>query len=526
MCQFRPTFEVCKNTDLCMIDSKRIVKNTAFLYIRLFLVLCVTLYTSRVVLDKLGVDDYGLYNVVYGVVGLLSFLTGTLSIGTSRFITYELGSGDYNKLVSTFKTSLTIHVIISAIVILLGETIGLWYINSIMVCPDDRFVVAGIVFQISIIATVLSLLVIPFTAVIIAHEKMDVYAYIGIFEAIAGLAVAFLISNTHFDRLLYYAVLVLCVKILVTLAYALYSLKAFPEVTFRLGLHKDIFKRLLSFSGYNILANVSNTLMNNGIVMLFNYFFAPVVVAAQSISTQISQALMLFVNNVRQAINPQVIKLYAEGNYKESQQLTLKSTEYLFDILLLFGVPMILVMPRLLDIWLVEVPEYTVIFAQLIVVQNILDIFSISFYTPMVAADKIKTNSWLAAVTCVIQFVILALLFRQGLGPIWARIIGIAFSVLWSFVLKPYILWKEIAYNIKDLLICMYRCIRVLLVVVLSSLTIFYLIPQESVLGSIEVAFLSALAVLVISYLFLGKNARIAIVHYIKARIIKERNEI
>ena len=506
-----------------MIDSKRIVKNTVFLYIRLFLVLCVTLYTSRVILDKLGVDDYGLYNVVYGIVGLLSFLTGTLSIGTSRFITYELGAGDNESLKTTFKTALTTHLILSAIIIILGESLGVWYVNNVMVCSPERLMAAGIVFQISIATTVLSVILVPFSAEIIAHERMDVYAYIGIFEAVSNLFVVYLISNTDFDRLVFYAILILFVKAIVFVIYVIYSICVFPEASFKLGIKRSVFKNLLSFSGLNIIANISSMLMNQGVVMLFNLFFAPVVVAAQSISNQISQALLLFVNNVRQAINPQVIKLYAENKFDESQKLTLSSTEYVFDLLLLIGAPMILVMPRILDVWLVEVPEYAVVFAQFLVFQNVLDNFNAAFYTPMIAACKIKTNSFAAAITCTSQFLILYVLFKVGLGPLWARYIGLLFCVIWSFILKPYILWKEVGYSINDLRNCILKCLRVLFFVIVASVLIYYLIPQTTLLNSLVVVVLSVMSILFIALLFMNKEDRNRLTEYIRSKL-KNRN--
>ena len=318
------------------IDSKRIAKNTIFLYARLILVFGVTLYTSRVVLDKLGVDDYGLYNVVFSVIGLLSFLNGTLSAGTSRFITFDLGRNDKEKLKYTFSTALCTHLLLAGIILLLGETVGIWYVHNVMVCPPERFQAAFIVYQISILTTIVSIIQVPFTSEIMAHEEMDIYAYIGIYEAVAKLVVVFLLVRSPFDKMVYYAALIALVIITVFLIYVFFSYRKFEEVRFKIHFDKQTFKEILNFSGWNILANLSNTVMRQGVIMLFNVFFLPVVVAAQALSNQISQALMQFVNNVRQAVNPQVIKLYADEKYQESKKLTLMSAEYIFDLLLLF----------------------------------------------------------------------------------------------------------------------------------------------------------------------------------------------
>lgn len=490
------------------IEAKRIAKNTVFLYARLILVFGVTLYTSRVVIDKLGVDDYGLFNVVFSVIGLLSFLNGTLSSGTSRFITFDLGRKDKERLKYTFSTALCTHLLLAGIILLLGETIGVWYVHNVMVCPPERFQAAFIVYQISIFVTMFSIIQVPFTSEIMAHEEMDIYAYIGIYEVAAKLGIVFLLIRSPFDKLVFYASLVALVGLSVFLIYVFFCRRKFEEVSFRIRFDKSTFKEILNFSGWNVIANLSNTLMKQGVIMLFNLFFLPVVVAAQAISNQISNALMQFVNNVRQAVNPQVIKLYAEGSKEESKKLTFVSAEYIFDLLLLLGVPCVMVMPKLLDIWLVEVPDYTVAFARLIIVQDILGNFSAAFYTPMVAANKIQKNSIAAVFLCVLQFVLLYVLFKFGCGPLWARYLAIMSTVLFSFVVKPYILWKDVDYSLKEIYRCIWQCMKILIVVIIGCLIINYLIPQDSIINSAIVFLLSILIVLVTAFAFMKPTMR------------------
>lgn len=490
------------------IDSKRIAKNTIFLYARLILVFGVTLYTSRVVLDKLGVDDYGLYNVVFSVIGLLSFLNGTLSAGTSRFITFDLGKNNKERLKTTFSTALYTHVLLAGIILLLGETLGIWYVHNVMVCPPDRFHAAFIVYQISILTTMASIVQVPFTSEIMAHEEMDIYAYIGIYEAVAKLVVVFLLVRSPFDKMVYYAALLAVVNISVLFIYVLFSRRRFEEVHFKIRFDSHTFSEILKFSGWNIIANLSNTLSSQGVIMLFNIFFLPVVVAAQAIANQISNALMQFVNNVRQAVNPQVIKLYADGKFEDSKRLTFSSAEYIFDLLLLIGAPCIIAMPTLLNIWLVDVPDYAIAFAQLIVLQDILGNFSAAFYTPMVAANKIHKNSIAAAILCAFKFGLLFVLFKFGFGPLWARYLAIATSVIFSFVVKPYILWKDVDYNLKEIYVCIWRCVRVLIVVSVSCIIIFFSIPQTTIWNSVFVMLLSVLVVIVVSALSMEKTLR------------------
>lgn len=501
------------------IDSKRIAKNTIFLYARLILVMGVTLYASRVVLDKLGVDDFGLYNVVFSVIGLLSFLNGTLSIGTSRFITFELGKNSKEKLKATFSTALGTHCILALFILLIGETFGIWYVYNVLVCPPDRFQVAFLVYQISIFQTMITIIQVPFTSEIIAHEKMDFYAYIGIYEAVAKLLVVFLLIKTPFDKLLYYAVLVALVSFSLLVISAVYCRKHFEEVCLKGGFDKSIFRSLLGFSGWNIIANISETLMRQGVIMLFNIFFLPVVVAAQAISNQISNAMMQFVGNVRQAVNPQVIKLYADQQYDNSKKLTLQSTELVFYLLLLLGVPLIMIMPNLLNLWLVEVPQYTVEFARLVVIQDILGNFSTAFYTPMVAANRIQKNSIASIILCTTQFGLMYLLFHLGFGPIWARYLGVLFCIIWSFVVKPYILWKDINYTWSEMLLCIAKCLRVLVVVAILCYIVYRFIPQPTFSRSVVVAGLSAFIVILISYMLMEKSMRVRLNNIITNRI-------
>lgn len=505
------------------IEAKRIAKNTVFLYARLILVFCVTLYTSRVVLDKLGVDDYGLYNVVFSVIGLLSFLNGTLSAGTSRFITFDLGRKDKKKLKYTFSTALCTHLLLAGIILFLGETIGIWYVHNIMVCPPERFKAAFIVYQISILITLASIIQVPFTSEIMAHEEMDIYAYIGIYEALAKLVIVFLLIRSPFDKLVFYASLVAVVSISVFLIYIFFCKKKFEEVGFSIRFDKSTFKEILNFSGWNIIANLSNTLMKQGVIMLFNLFFLPVVVAAQAISNQISSALMQFVTNVRQAVNPQVIKLYADGKYEDSKKLTFSSAEYIFDLLLLLGVPCIMVMPSLLDLWLVEVPDYAVAFARLVILQDILGNFSAAFYTPMVAANKIRKNSISSVFLCILQFVLLYVLFKLGCGPLWARYLAILSTALFSFVVKPYILWKDVNYGLHELYACIWHCLKIMLTIIILCIPVYLFIPQDSFINTLLVVLISVVIVIAVALLFMSKKTKEKLFFFIKTRF--HRNE-
>lgn len=505
------------------IDSKRIAKNTIFLYIRLALILVISLFSSRVTLDKLGATDYGLHGVVYSIIGMLSFLNATLSSGTSRFITFELGRGDIIQLKNTFNTALLCHILLALLVFVIGETVGLWYLNNIMNCPPERIYAVKIIYQISIFQTMLSIIQVPFTSEIMAHECMDVYAYVGIFEAFFRLLIIYALCVSSVDKLVMLSIMTFILFVIIFLFYIYYTRKKFQEVRISFKYDRNKFKSIITFSGWNIIANVSNTLMSQGVIMLFNLFFSPVVVAAQSISNNISRSMMQFVDGVRQAINPQVIKLYAAGKFEESKSLTLQSAEYVFDLLLLLGIPLILIMPDFMSFWLVDVPEYAVIFTQLIILQDIFGNFSAAFYTPMVAANKIKKNTYASIVLCLFQFALLYVLFKIGLGPVWARILGIVFCLLWSFLVKPFILWKDLEYNWNEMLICIVRCLRTFIIVALLSYFVNCVFPRETFIYMLIKAFIAAIIVILVSLVFMSKKTRSNLIYLLYHKISRKR---
>lgn len=486
--------------------------------------MAVQLYTSRVVIDKLGADDYGIYNVVGGVVGLLSFLTGTLSIGTSRFITYELGAGDAKKLKSTFVTSFYTHLALSVIIVVLLETIGLWFFYNHLVIPNERLEAAFWVYQISILTTIVAITQVPYTSAIMAHEKMDIYAYLSIFEAVAKLLVVYLLAIAPYDKMLFYAILIAIVQLLLASFYRFYCIAKFNECKLNLTFDKSIFKKLLGFSGWNITANVAEVLKAQGVIVLINMFFQPAIVAAQAIGNQITNAMMQFINNIRTAVNPQIIKLYASGDYEGSKRLTLKSSLYVFDLLLLLGLPFILLMEPILNLWLKEVPPYTVVFAQCIVSSQIIGNFSASFYTPMLAANKIKKNSVAAVIFSFTNFAILFILLKAGGSIMWVQYINILNAVIWSYIIKPYILFKDIDYNISEMASCIFNTFKVCFVaciIVIPARLSF----GNSILECISILIISAIAVLFSSYLFMYKEDKNKVFVYILKKIKNYRND-
>ena len=503
-----------------MSDNKRIAKNTLFLYVRMLFVMGVSLYSARIVLDKLGVDDYSLYNVVGGIVGMLSFLNGTLSIGTSRFLTYELGRKDGNKLSLTFNTTFYAHLALGMLFIILLETGGVWYIYNKLVVDASRFDAAMIVFQISILASLIGMLQVPYTSLILAHEDMGVYAYVGIFEAVAKLGVIYALVVSETDKLILYAILIAVVQLLVALCFWAY--RYYIESRLKLLYDKSIMKSLLSFSGWNVLANLSETLKLQGYIILLNLFFQPFVVAAQTIGNHVAGAMMQFIFNFRNAINPQIIKLYAAGEYEESKRLTMSTTVLVFDLVLLLGLPTIFVMDTIMSIWLVEVPPYTVIFTQYIIAQRILSTFDAAFYIPMMAEGKIKTNSILASLSGPGLFLLLYVIYKLGGDVMWMQYLGLIVLALFGFFVKPYLLvHDEKGYSYSDFLPCFFTCAKVTLLSVSLSYLFYKLIGTSSILLSACVFVAVFVSVILSSYIFMEKSMREKAMIMVKSAIQK-----
>lgn len=504
-----------------MSDNKRIAKNTLFLYFRMLLIMGVSLYTSRIVLDKLGVNDYGLYNVVGGVVGMLSFVSGTLSIGTLRFLTYEIGRNDKQRLRLTFNTGFYTHLVLALILAFLLETGGLWFVYNKLVIPIEKISAAVIVYHISVLTSIVAITLVPFTSLIMAHERMSIYAYISIFEAIAKLLVVYLLGRiSNYDNLIVYAVLLALVQLGIAISYYTYCTKYFSEAKIGFVFDNNVFKSMMKFSGWNILANLAETLKLQGYLILLNMFFMPAVVAAQTIANQVAGAMMQFVNNFRNAINPQIIKLYAAEQYIESKKLTLNTTVMVFDMVLLLGLPTIFVMDTIMNIWLIEVPPYAVVFAQYTIAQRILSTFDTSFYTPMMAEGKIKTNSIFATFTGPGLFLTLYIIYNFKGDVMWMQYVGLFSLSFYGFLLKPYLLvHDEKGYSYSDFIPCFCSCLKVTILSLLMSFVAYVLVGNSHIINAICLFIISFLSVAFSSYIFMSNEMKIKIREMIQSAI-------
>lgn len=455
-------------------DKRKIAKNTLFLYIRMLIIMAVSLFTQRVVLDKLGASDYGIYAAVAGVVGMLGFLNGTLSTGTSRFLTFELGRGNMEKLKNTFSTAFYSHLILAGIVVILLLTGGIWFVEHKLIIPPERLDAAIWVLVVSCFITFVSITQVPYTSVIIARENMSIYAYIGLFEVAAKLIIVYLITLTTWDRLIYYSVLVALVQISVALFYRIYCVHHYKESHMLKRFDKPVFKEMMVFSSWSLISNISQILGTQGLTVIMNMFFNPVIIAAQSIGNQISHALFQFRTNFSTAVNPQIIKLYSTQQYAESRDLTMESCIYIFDMMLLLCLPIIVLMKPILNLWLVVVPEYAVIFSQWILVIALFATYSGTLYIPMVASGHLKENSYASVFVTFLGVVILYFILRAGGDVMWVQYIHLIQVLIYSYVVKPVILCKCIPdYRPMHFVVNTWQMIKVAFFPVIISIIIY-----------------------------------------------------
>ncbi len=410
-------------------NNKRIAKNTLYLYLRTFFVMAVSIFTSRIVLDVLGINDFGIYNVVGAFVAMFSLLSGTLTAATQRFITYELGKEhpESNKI---FSVSLGIHLILAIVIFLLLESVGLWFLNYKMNISPDRLLAANWVFQCSVLTFCINLISIPYNASIIAHERMNVFAVISIFEVLAKLAVAYILMVFNGDKLIVYAVLLLIVAVLLRIIYGIYCKRNFSECYFHIVKDKAVYIQMLSFSGWNFIGSTAGILNTQGINVLINLFFGVTFNAARGVAEQINTAINSFVMNFMTAINPQITKSFASGNYEYLNTLIVKGTKYSFFLYWFICLPLMLESEYVLNLWLVEVPSYAPILLRYAMIYTACQLLSQTLYTSMLATGNIKKYQIVVGSLSILAFPIAYVFFKCGLPVEYGYIATIIMSLV------------------------------------------------------------------------------------------------
>lgn len=414
-----------------MSNSGRIAKNTLFLYIRSFFVLLITLYTSRVVLQKLGVVDYGIYNVVGGVIGMLGFLRASMQATYQRYYNVEMGKGNPDGVKELFRSSLTTQLILSAIVLILAETLGLWFVKHKLVIPEERMVAALWIYQVTIVQFILSIFSAPFGASITAYERMGVFAIISIVDAVLKLGIVFLLGVIPYDKLITYVFLLLLVSLLNFLFYVVYCKKKIPTTDIRLNWDKENLKSMFSFSGWTLLGLLAQTLKSHGINIILNLFFGPVVNAARGIASQVLQAVNQFVHSFQTSFRPQLTKSYASGDYGYMTKLYYSATKISYYLIFTLSLPIIMETPLILHIWLGDnVPEYTVLFTRLVLLTAFVSAFANPTTGIAYATGKVK---WFSIIVGGVNLMILPvayLFLKLGYGPASAMVVSLVMTVL------------------------------------------------------------------------------------------------
>lgn len=508
--------------------NKRIAKNTILLYLRMLVTMGVSMYTSRVILEVLGVEDFGIYQAVAGVVGMFSFLNGALATGSSRYITYALGENNEEKLNHVFSVSLLLHIIMAVLFVVLAETIGLYFLYNKMVLPDDRMNIVFWVYQFTIIASVISIIQVPYTANIISHENMGVYAYLSILEVVLKLIIVYFLLIADIDKIFLYSLLLLGTQLLISFVYFIYCLKKFPETKhIRINLKQDMvyFKEIGEFSGWSLLSVSSSMLANQGVIVLLNMFFSPVIVSARAISNQVNTIVNQFVQNFRTAVNPQIVKSYAENDLSHSSFLVLISTKISFFLVLFMGMPIMMNTDYLLNLWLVEVPDFSVIFLQLIIIQSFIQTIDNSLYYGLYACGKIKQNAIISPVIALLGFPICYCFFKMGYSPVsmsWCYI-GV-YSII-AFVIKPVLLKRFANYSVREMISAFKQCLWVFLPsIVLFFVFDCYIKPQLTPVIYLALSTIVSTIIIAISVYFWGleKDLRNRIVQLMTDKIKKK----
>lgn len=384
------------------------------LYIRMFISVIISLYTSRVVLQTLGVEDYGIYGVVGGIVSMMGFINASMSGATSRFLTFELGRGDFSRLSKTFSSALLVHIIIAVIVLVLAETVGLWFLCNKLVIPEGRMTAAHWVYQLSILSAMLTITQVPYNSSIIAHEKMDIYAYVEILNVSLKLLIVYLLQIGDFDKLILYAILMFAVSLIIIMVYRIYCLQKFEECKFHWIWDKEYLKPLISFSGWDLYGNMSVVFFTQGLSMLLNIFFGPALNAANNVSTTVQGTVKAFAFNVIQAFRPQVIKKYAQEDIDAVNQYCIMATQYTLILFSIIAVPFLFKTECILHLWLGLIPEHTVFFLRIVLLGTIFNLANNIVNIPIHACGRMKLFSLVTGSCFMISIPLMYILLKLG----------------------------------------------------------------------------------------------------------------
>lgn len=498
-------------------NNKRIAKNTLLLYFRMLLMMFVTLFTSRVVLDKLGVTDYGIYNVVGGVVAMLGFLNSSMSNAVQRYLSFEIGKNNEAGVNRIFNVSLFAHAGIAVFVFVVMEIVGVWYLNTHMNIPAERMDAANWVLQCSIFTTLFTIVQVPYNAIIISKEQMGIYAYISILEVVLKLLVVYMLAIGNFDKLKLYSVLIMVVTIGIVMIYRFYCTRKYKEAKFKFIKDWNLLKQIVGFASWNMLGELAWVFTGQGVNIILNSFFGPVVNAARGLAEQVNGAVNRFVANFQTAVNPQLIKNYASDQLGEMKTLLFRSTRFSYYLLLALSLPIILKMDFILHLWLKEVPDYTTGFCQLVLVSSLVSTLSNLLAQVARAYGKIRNYQIIVSIFLFLNFPLSYIVLKFGGSPLSTMFVNIGINAMLLFVrlrLTNRMIQMTYGSFIRNVL---FPVIIVTAVALVIPLTIYFML-DNSIISFIIVCLVSFVSVGVSIYA-LGMNANERL--YILAAISK-----
>lgn len=414
-------------------NTRKIAKNTLVLYVRMLVLMLVGLYTSRVVLSALGENDFGIYDVVGGVVAMFTIISGSLNSAISRFITFEIGKSDPMRLNKVYSTAVTIQLILAVVVVLIAEPVGLWFVRNKMTIDPSRIQAAIWVLHFSLASFVINLMSVPQMASITAHEKMSAYAYIGIMEGLLRLAVAVLISRSSSDRLVLYSALMMVTVLMVRAAYGIYCRRNFPECRYRWVNDALLVKEMFSFAGWNFIGASSGVLRDQGGKILVNLFYGTAVNAARGVAMQLNGAVQGFVTNFMTAVNPQITKSYALGDQGYMYYLISKSSRMSYYLLFVLALPVLFNTEYILDIWLEEVPVHSTLFVQLFLIFTLSESLSNPLITAQLATGNIRNYQLVVGGLQLLNIPVSYAFLKAGAAPEVTVMVAIAISQICFF---------------------------------------------------------------------------------------------
>ena len=486
------------------------------------ILMCISLYTSRVILDKLGVVDYGIYNVVAGVIIIFTFINGAMSAATQRFLNFSMGKEDPEETRRVFNASQIIHICIAVIVIILAETIGLWFLYNKMQIPTTRLDAAFWVFQFSTFSSCFLILSYPYNADIIARERMGVFAYISLLDGGFKLLIAFLVGISPIDKLIFYALLMMIAQITISLIYRIYCIRNFEETKFKIkDITWDLYKRILSFSGWNLIGNLANACLTQGTNILLNMFFGPAVNAAKGIAVQVENAVISFCNNFQVAMNPQIVKSYASNEIDYMHSLIFRASRFSFYLALIFSLPIVMKADFILGLWLKETPDYAVVFVQYTMFFGLVQSLANPLLTGSLATGNARTIMSIIATFFIMIIPICYTVLKLGAPPVAVFQIQLLMYVL-AHVLRVIIVKKQLGFSVYDYIRDV--LIKVLSVSILSfaiAEIINHFIPDSMVYNIIYLALIITVNVSIIWTIGITAQERKYVVNIIKKKISK-----